>query len=220
LLELARQELRFRRSPHAGQHEDHVRHDARVQRFAVERITQCLLRLGEIAMALVDETERVVRAQERGFVRYRRTRPPVRVVEVAGGERLGGPVVHVHRNDGLLADGSPDQAARVLRRHEVDRHQVLLAFRPDVAASIAQDQIDVPNEEFDVAASAQRFIGDDALELDRQSQLLGQRPGHDDERQAVAAARSERLRGVAGHDGVVIELELTRRVERLEQAVP
>ena len=171
-------------------------------------------------MPLVHDPERVVRAQEPGVLADGRARPPVRVVHPPPGERLDRAVVHVHRDDRVLADRARAHGANVSRRQEVDRH--LLALVPgeaDVGDLPREDQIDVPDGEIEVAAAAPRVVHVHGLIADPEPELLGERRGHDDERQAVAGARRERLRRIPGRHRVVLDLELAPAVERVEQSL-
>ena len=60
---------------------------------------------------------------------------------------------------------------------------------------------------------AQRLVDVHLLVLDVEAELLGERRGHDDQRQAVAGTRGKGLRRVARPLGVVLELELALAVE-------
>ena len=68
-----------------------------------------------------------------------------------------------------------------------------------------------------VAAAAPGLVGVGALVVDLQPHLLGKGRRHDHQRQAVAGARIEGLRGVARHRGVVLELELAALVQRIDE---
>ena len=74
-----------------------------------------------VAVAQVDHGQRVVRAEELRIEAHRLAGAPVRVVDLAGHQRLGGAVVHVHRQHRVLLDRMHVQAEGVGRRHEVDR---------------------------------------------------------------------------------------------------
>ena len=68
------------------------------------------------------------------------------------------------------------------------------------------------------SAAAPGFLAIGALVTDLQSEFLGERSRHDDERQAVAGARVEGLRRVARDGRVVVELQLALVQQRFDQA--
>ena len=74
------------------------------------------------------------------------------------------------------------------------------ACGPDavVGASLAEREVDVPDRQVDVAAARSSVSSTyDASGIDGEAELLGERRGHDDQRQAVAGARGKGLRRVA-----------------------
>ena len=62
----------------------------------------------------------------------------------------------------------------------------------------ADRDVDVAAAQQQGAVAAPGFFGVGAVVFDLQAELLGQRRGHHHQRQAVAGARIERLRGIAG----------------------
>ena len=186
--------LRIARATELAQHRNQVGHRQRVCGLLLEHVGKHALGLARMAVAQVDHAQRVVRDPVARRLPQRLARPPVRVVAAAGGERLDRPVVHVHRDDDLLADRRRAQRPDVARRKEVDRgrggfgrpHADAVADAPLVGASLAEDDVDVPDRQVDVAAARERLLGVHLLVFDVEAEFLGERRGHDDQRQAVA----------------------------------
>ena len=169
-------------------------------------------------MTHVDDAQRVVGAEEGRVLAQGEHRPRVGVVEPARGERFGGPVARVHRQHRRFADLVRLHPLDVFGRQEVDGQGAQVAGRLRVHHAAADSHVDVPRREQQVAGAAPGLVEVGALVDHRQAQLMRERRGHDDQRQAVAGARVERLRRRLGARGVVLELELRLLVKRLDQA--
>ncbi len=72
----------------------------------------------------------------------------------------------------------------------------------------------MPAREHQAVGPGPRLVGEDALEVDLEAQLLGERRRHDHERQAIARSGVEGFGGIARHRRVVFDLELFLAVER------
>ena len=119
-------------------------------------MAQHLLGLREVAVPAVDHTERVVAADQRRVLQHRLARPPVGVVEAAERQRLGRAVAHVHRHDRLFLQLPGPLAAQILLRQEVDRqHFRRQGAEGGFAQPPAETQVDVVDDELQVAAAAQ-----------------------------------------------------------------
>ncbi len=105
------QNARFGDAPLLFERQRQVGECLGVPGLALKDIAENPLGLRRVAVAQVDHAESVVSAQELGILPERRACPPVGVVQPASNKRLGGPIVHVHRNDGLLGDDPGTQPA-------------------------------------------------------------------------------------------------------------
>jgi hypothetical protein len=203
-----------------GQQQHQVLHHRDVLRLACQRHAEGALGQLAVAVALVDHAQRVVGDDEGRIVRHRRARPPVGVVDAALQQRLDGPVVHVHRHDGVFFERKGAVAGHLFGWQEVDRQR---AFGLDRAwmggRRLAEAQVDVAASQVKVAAAAPGVVDHHGLVIDAQAQFLGERRRHDHQRQAVAAERLEGLGGVARHGRFVFELQLALLVERVDQAL-
>ncbi|HET7362058.1 MAG TPA: hypothetical protein VFJ70_00660 [Burkholderiales bacterium] len=204
-------------TPLTRKHQAEVRPRARVVGLAREHAPEGALGGCKLAVPYVQHAEGVVRTHERRIHAYRLARPPIAIVEPAAHQRLGRPIVHEHGDDGGLLERAGTQPAQLARRNEIDGDRlggVVQGARIGVA--LAQRHIDVPVQEIDVAVAAPHVSDRGLVVRHLQPQLLRESPGHDDERQAVAAARVERLGGRARARAVVLELELALR-HRVDQ---
>ena len=195
-----------------------VRHHARVARLAVEGVGEDALGLSQVPAPVVDDPEGVPCGDEAGIVQHGLARVPVGVVQPAGREGLGGAVVHVHREDGVLLDHAPLQAGHVGRRQEVDGELLAVVdARAELRGLAPQREVHVPDGEVDVALPAPGLLHEHVLEAHLDAHLAGERRRHDHERQAVAGSRLERLRGVARVGRVVVEPELPLAAQRVDE---
>ena len=106
-------------------------------------------------MAQINDTECVVDRPEPGVLANTLAGEPIRVVELAAHEGLGGAVVHVHGEDGVLADRHGPKAADIRARQEIDGHELRLVVQhARIGRTLAEGHVDVPVEEVDVAVAA------------------------------------------------------------------
>ena len=190
------------------QHECQVGHHLGISRFEFEHKVEYLFRLLQVAVAPVDHAQRVVGAQEPGVLLDGRARPPIGVIDLPQSEQLGCAVVHVHRDDGFLADDAYALAPDIFPRKKIDRQRRALVVEDSAAQFLPQRQIDVRDGEIHAAAAAPDGISKHHLVPDGDTDLLRERGGHDDQGQAIAGSCAESLRRVPGHFRVVDELEL------------
>ena len=83
--------------------------------------------------------------------------------------------------------------------------------------SYAQRQIDVRAGEIHVAAATPGVVHKNLLVSNRQTDLLRECGGHDDQGKTISGSPGERLRCISGHLRVVFELELGLVIERVDK---
>ncbi|KAF1858546.1 hypothetical protein Lal_00015064 [Lupinus albus] len=211
---------RFGRAARGGQQGTEVVHHDDAFRLAFERGAKGAFGHRQVAVALVDHAQRVVGDRVRRLHRHRGARPPVGVVDLAQHEVFRGAVVEVQGDDVIFFQLARGETARLRRRQEVDDQFVLrrLVVQQAVAFAVAQRDVDVRRHEVDAAVAAPRFLREHAAEVHRHPELAREGGRHDDERQAVAGARSIGLGGRAGAAGFVFEHQGALAVQRVDQA--
>ena len=218
-LELARKDSGFRCAARFVENRDQIEHHASIVGLVLVGIRQHPQCVAQVAVTAINDTERVVGADERRIGADRRAGPPIGIVDLAAGERFGRPVVHVHRDDRFLGNGPDRYAAHDLHGKEVDRHCIDLGMPdPDVGLLLSDPQVHMPDEELDVATATPGFLGGHRLEPDRNPKRLCERRRHDHQRKTVAGPVGKGLGGVARCHRVVFELQLALRVERVEES--
>ena len=178
-----------------------------------------------MAAAQVDDAQRVVRAQIGRGLDDCFPGPPIGVVHQSARQVLGSPIVEVHREDRVFGDRPGPLPTQVLRRQKVDGqpaapgHRAASVDHALIDHALSEHEVDVPAGQIDIAFARPVRVRHHALELHGDDQFPGERGRHDDQGEAVAAASLERLGRVAGHSGVVVELQRAARVEGLDQPV-
>ena len=110
------------------------------------------------------------------------------------------------------------QAAQVFGRQEVDRQRDAVARGLGVEQAPRQGDVDVAARDQQVAGAAPGLVEIGRLVGDGNAELLGERRGHDHQRQAVAGATREGRRRVLRPRRVVLEPQLGVLLQRFGQA--